>query len=121
MKIIFTDLDESLLKENVYYNEILDKFIKILQSKNYIIVVLTSKTSCEVKQLYKKNSIKFPFSAENGASFHIPFTKNKKDLTFNVEKNKNAASFNKILKILNSIPNRFLKNLIFSQLLLNRQ
>ena len=28
MKIIFTDLDESLLKENVYYNEILHKFIK---------------------------------------------------------------------------------------------
>ena len=69
------------------------------QSKNYIIVVITSKTSCEVKQLYKKNNIKFPFSAENGASFYIPFSKNKKDLTFKVEKYKNTASFNKIIKI----------------------
>ena len=113
MKIIFTDLDESLLKENVYYKEALDKFIKILQSKNYIIVVITSKTSCEVEQLYNKNNIKFPFSAENGATFHMPFSNNKKDLTFKAEKNRNATSFNKILKILNSIPNRFLKNLIF--------
>ena len=69
--IIFTDLDESLLKDNKYYAVILDKFIKKIVLKKYLIIVITSKTFDEVKALYKNNNISFSFSSENGASFNI--------------------------------------------------
>ena len=42
--IIFTDLDETLLKENKYYYYILNNFIKTLLKKEYEIIPVTSKT-----------------------------------------------------------------------------
>ena len=57
--IIFTDLDDSLLKDNKYYADILDEFIKKIILKNYLIIFITSKTFLEVKSLYKNNNIFF--------------------------------------------------------------
>jgi len=42
--IIFTDLDETLLKENKFNHNILNNFIKTLLKKEYEIIPLTSKT-----------------------------------------------------------------------------
>ena len=71
-KIIFTDLDESLLKNNKFNKKVLGNFIKSLLTDNYLIVVITSKTFHEVLNLFKENSLNFPFSIENGAAFYIP-------------------------------------------------
>ena len=102
-----------MLKENKYYPTVLDNFIRDLISKNYIIVVLTSKTYTEVKKLYDKNNIKFPLSSENGSSFYIPKSKNNKDLTFKKVINKKAIKSNEILRKLKILPKRFLSNITF--------
>ena len=65
-----------MLKENRYHPNVLDKFIKKLTLRNFLIVALTSKTYSEVINLYKLNNITFPFSTENGASFYIPNKEN---------------------------------------------
>ena len=102
-----------MLKENKYYPKVLDNFIKKLISKNYIIVVLTSKTYSEVKKLYNKNNIKFPLSSENGSCFYIPKSKNYKDLTFKKVINKKAIKSNEILRRLKKLPLIFLNNITF--------
>ena len=74
---------------------------------------MTSKTYSEVKKLYDKNNIKFPFSSENGSSFYIPKSKNNKDLTFKKVINKKAIKSNEILRRLKILPIRFLSNITF--------
>ena len=75
-KIIFTDLDESLLKNNKFNSRVLGSFIKNLLIDNFSIIAITSKTYLEVFDLFKENSLNFPFSTENGAAFYIPTNKN---------------------------------------------
>ena len=75
-KIIFTDLDESLLKNNKFNSRVLVSFIKNLLIDNFSIVAITSKTYLEVFDLFKENSLNFPFSTENGAAFYMPINKN---------------------------------------------
>ncbi len=75
-KIIFTDLDESLLKNNKFNSRVLGSFIKNLLIENFSIIAITSKTYLEVFDLFKENSLNFPFSTENGAAFYIPTNKN---------------------------------------------
>ena len=50
--IIFTDLDETLLKENKYYHYILNNFIKTLLKKEYEIIPVTSKAYLEVINIH---------------------------------------------------------------------
>ena len=75
--IIFTDLDETLLKENKYNYNILNNFIKTLLKKEYEIIPVTSKTYFEVIDVLKQIKYKLPFSVENGAAYYIPINKSK--------------------------------------------
>ena len=111
--IIFTDLDESLLKDNKYYAVILDKFIKKIVLKKYLIIVITSKTFDEVKALYKNNNISFSFSSENGASFNILNKKFLNKYSFKRIINKNAITVSEIKRRLNSVPTRYQENFKF--------
>ena len=70
--IIFTDLDETLLKENKFNYNILNNFIKRLLKKEYEIIPVTSKTYLEVIDLIKQIKYKLPFSVENGAAYYLP-------------------------------------------------
>ena len=111
--IIFTDLDETLLKENKYYHYILNNFIKTLLKKKYEIIPVTSKTYLEVINLLKKMKYKLPFSAENGAAYYIPINYSK-DYLYRKIVNPYAVKKNAIKKILNkSIFKEYLRNLKF--------
>ena len=111
--IIFTDLDETLLKENKYYYNILNNFIKTLLKKKYEIIPVTSKTYLEVINLLKKMKYKLPFSVENGAAYYIPINYSK-DYLYRKIVNPYAVKKNAIKKILNkSIFKEYLHNLKF--------
>ncbi len=112
-KIIFTDLDESLLNQNKYNAKILDKFIKGLIKENYSIVAITSKTFSEVTKLFKLNNIQFPFSTENGALFTIPYSKSNKKLSFMNKVNNKAIKTSRIMDILSKLSSKYLKNISF--------
>ena len=109
--IIFTDLDETLLKENKYNHNILNNFIKTLLKKEYEIIPVTSKTYLEVINLLKQIKYKLPFSVENGAAYYIPINKSKNYLYRKIV-NPCAIKKNAIKKILKkSIFKAFLHNL----------
>ena len=75
--IIFTDLDETLLKENKFNHNILNNFIKTLLQKEYEIIPVTSKTYLEVIDLFKQIKYQLPFSVENGAAYYLPIRYSK--------------------------------------------
>ena len=106
-----------MLKENKYYANVLDIFIKELKLKNFLIIALTSKTYSEVVNLYKLNNIKFPFSAENGATFFVPKSNNKQDLVFKQIINKNATTSEKIIRKIECLPFNIKKNIVFIKVL----
>ena len=111
--IIFTDLDETLLKENKYFHNILNNFIKTLLKKEYEIIPVTSKAYLEVVDLLKQIKQKLPFSVENGAAYYIPIN-NSKDYLYKKIVNPNAIKKNTIKKILNkSIFKIYLRNIKF--------
>ena len=98
--IIFTDLDETLLKENIYNHNILNNFIKTLLKKEYEIIPVTSKTYLEVIDLLKQIKYKLPFSVENGAAYYIPI-KNTRKYVYKKILNPFAINKASIIKILN--------------------
>ena len=111
--LIFTDLDETLLKENKYYYNILNSFIKKILSHDCAIIPVTSKTYLEVIDILKQIRFKLPFSIENGAAYYLPI-KNTKDYAY--KKILNPFAVNKITmrKILNkNIFKNHLKNIKF--------
>ena len=71
-KIIFTDLDETLLNNNNYNFNLLNKFLSKLLNEHFSIIPVTSKTYYEVIDLLREMKLKLPFSTENGAAFYIP-------------------------------------------------
>ena len=103
--VIFTDLDDSLLKNNKFDHVILDKFIKKLVLDGFYLTIVTSKTLAEVKSLYKTSSINFPFSTENGSSFYIPDSKLKNKYKFKKTINSKAVGSNEIKKKVRFITN----------------
>ncbi len=111
--IIFTDLDETLLKENKFNHNILNNFIKTLLKKEYEIIPLTSKTYLEVIHLLKQIKYKLPFSVENGAAYYLPINYSK-DYLYKKIVNPYAIKKNIIKKILNkSIFKVYLRNIKF--------
>ena len=98
--VIFTDLDETLLKDNKYYYNILNNFIKKLLRYGCIIIPVTSKTYLEVIDILKQIKFKLPFSVENGAAYYLP-VKNTKDYTYKKIINPYAVNKITIRQILN--------------------
>lgn len=71
-KIIFTDLDGTLLNHHNYsFNESKDALMKI-KEQNIPLIFTTSKTRAEVEVLQKKIGLQEPFIVENGAALLIP-------------------------------------------------
>ena len=111
--VIFTDLDDSLLKNNKFDQIILDKFIKKLVLDGFHLTIITSKTLAEVKSLYKNSSIYFPFSTENGSSFYIPDSKFKNKYKFKKTINSKAVVSNEIKKKLDLLPTKLRQSFIY--------
>ncbi len=70
-KIIFTDLDNTLLDKN-YSFEKAKEGLKKIKSKNIPLIICTSKTRAEIEFYRKKLKNKHPFISENGGAIFIP-------------------------------------------------
>ena len=111
--VIFTDLDETLLKENKYHYDILNSFIKKLLKYGCIIIPVTSKTYLEVVDILTHIKYKLPFSVENGAAYYLPI-KNTKDYIYKKILNPYAVNKTTIRKTLNkNIFKNYLQNIKF--------
>ena len=97
-KVIFTDLDESLLINNSFDRDILENFIKLLMQEGYLIIAVTSKTSAEVINLFAKHNLLFPFSSENGAAYFMPSNNKKYYKRLNRNTKKSSLIKNILLK-----------------------
>ena len=80
MKIIYTDLDGTLLDKNSYSYKGAKKGLQIVKSKAIPWIICTSKTRCEIEYWRKKLCNKYPFISENGGGVFIP----KKFFNFDV-------------------------------------
>lgn len=71
-KIIFTDLDGTLLNHSDYrFEDALEALGKIRQ-EHIPLIIVSSKTAEEIKIIQKKLAIKEPFICENGAAIYYP-------------------------------------------------
>ncbi|PIN85671.1 MAG: mannosyl-3-phosphoglycerate phosphatase [Candidatus Diapherotrites archaeon CG11_big_fil_rev_8_21_14_0_20_37_9] len=79
MKIIFTDLDSTLLDHETYSFKDAQEAIKQVKAKKIPIIIVSSKTRAEIEEWQKRIGIKDPFVCENGAAIFFPekyFSKN---------------------------------------------
>jgi mannosyl-3-phosphoglycerate phosphatase len=72
MKIIFTDLDGTLLDKDTYSFDEAKPALKLVKQKRIPIILTTSKTRAEVEVYNKKLGISHPFICENGGGIFIP-------------------------------------------------
>lgn len=72
MKIIFTDLDGTLLDHETYSFEKADQALKILEKKNIPLVICTSKTRAEIEFYRRLLNNHHPFISENGGAIFVP-------------------------------------------------
>jgi len=71
-KLIFTDLDGTLLNHHDYCFKDSKKALKKIEKQNIPLIFTTSKTRKEVEKLHKKIDLTEPFIIENGAAVFIP-------------------------------------------------
>jgi len=87
-KIIFTDLDGTLLDNDTYSFEKAKESLRIIKKNKIPLIFCTSKTKAEIEYYREKIDNKDPFISENGGAIFIP--KNYFKFKFNFdEKNKN--------------------------------
>jgi len=67
MFIVFTDLDATLLDHNTYSFEKAENGIKKLKEKNCPLILVSSKTFDEIKDIHRTLALNAPFIFENGA------------------------------------------------------
>ncbi len=72
MKIVFTDLDGTLLDARTYSFDAARPALDLLQKKNVPLVICTSKTRAEVELWRTKLGNNHPFIVENGGAAYIP-------------------------------------------------
>jgi mannosyl-3-phosphoglycerate phosphatase len=72
MRIIFTDLDGTLLSHITYSFHQAEETLRLVQSKKIPIVVCTSKTRAEIEFWREKLDNHHPFISENGGGIFIP-------------------------------------------------
>lgn len=71
-KIIFTDLDGTLLDHDTYSYDKAKPALNIVKKKNVPLIFCTSKTKAELDEYKKKLRIKDPIISENGGGIFIP-------------------------------------------------
>ena len=112
VKLIFTDLDGSLLDHHSYSFKPAVEMLEKLESKGIPVIPITSKTMAELLPLRKLLNNHHPFIVENGAAIYIPhgyFLKqpeNAKSVD-NFWVIKNAASRKTWLELLHSNTDEF--------------
>jgi mannosyl-3-phosphoglycerate phosphatase len=72
MKVVFTDLDGTLLDARTYSFEAAQPALDLLRGKNVPLVICTSKTRAEVELWRTRLGIEHPFIVENGGAVFIP-------------------------------------------------
>jgi mannosyl-3-phosphoglycerate phosphatase len=72
MKIIFSDLDGTLLNQDTYSFNEGQKALKLLKKYNIPLIFATSKTRAEIEFWRKKIGNNDPFISENGGGIFIP-------------------------------------------------
>jgi mannosyl-3-phosphoglycerate phosphatase len=72
MKIVFTDLDGTLLDARTYSFDAALPALDLLRSKKIPLVICTSKTRAEVELWRTRLGIEHPFIVENGGAVFIP-------------------------------------------------
>ncbi len=111
-KIIYTDLDGTLLDSDTYsYDSAKDTLDKI-NKKNIPLIICTSKTRAEIEFFREKIDNYHPFISENGGGIFIP--KNYFDVSFDYDKKEDnyyililGSEYNKLLETLNKIKEKF--------------
>lgn len=71
-KIIYTDLDGTLLDHNTYSFNDAKPALSLIKEKKIPLIFCTSKTRAEIEYWQKKIGIKHPFISENGGGIFIP-------------------------------------------------
>jgi mannosyl-3-phosphoglycerate phosphatase len=89
MKIIFTDLDGTLLDHDTYSFAAANQTIHLLKKQNIPLIFCTSKTMKESCYWQNKIDNKHPFIVENGGGIYIP----KQYFPFSFEFNKKDSSY----------------------------
>ena len=88
-KIIFTDLDGTLLDHNTYSFKAALPALKTIKKKKIPLIICTSKTKAEIESYRKKLRNKDPFISENGGAIFIP----KKYFDFKFKRNKETKDY----------------------------
>ncbi|MDG0969367.1 MAG: HAD-IIB family hydrolase [Porticoccaceae bacterium] len=71
-RIIFTDLDGSLLDHNTYSHEPAALLLNKLEQMGIPVIIVSSKTAAEILPLRELLKNKHPFITENGAGIYVP-------------------------------------------------
>lgn len=72
LKLVFTDLDGSLLDHHSYSFKPAVKMLETLEAQGIPVIPITSKTMAELLPLRKQLNNAHPFIVENGAAIYIP-------------------------------------------------
>ncbi|NOQ55929.1 MAG: HAD-IIB family hydrolase, partial [Nanohaloarchaea archaeon] len=87
-KVIFTDLDGTLIDHKTYSYIDASKTLKELKKRNVPIILCTSKTRAEIEKFKEKLILRHPFIAENGGAIFIPKDYFSFDYSFDKKVNK---------------------------------
>lgn len=71
-KLVFTDLDGTLLDHDTYSFEPAKRALEYLKTHHIPLLIVSSKTRPEIMQLQERLGINEPFIVENGAGIFIP-------------------------------------------------
>ena len=111
-KIIFTDLDGTLLDHNTYSYKEAEKSLEMINKNNIPLVICSSKTRSEIEFWREKIENTHPFISENGGGIFIP--KNYFDSNFKYDKSDKkyfiivlGKSYKKIIKSFKKLKKKF--------------
>lgn len=110
MKIVFTDLDGTLLDHDSYSFKEADESLSFLKRGKIPIIINTSKTRTEVESLRKELDIEdSPFIVENGAGIYFPKEYNLTEFPFQngFYVCQIGITYDEILEFIKSVENRF--------------
>ncbi len=118
-KIVYTDLDGTLINHHTYSYEDSLEAINLLKKNKVPIVICTSKTRVEIERFREELNITDPFISENGGAIFIP--KDYFNFDFNYDKEtpeykiiELGTSINFLLKSLDKIKKKGYKIVNFS-------
>jgi mannosyl-3-phosphoglycerate phosphatase len=111
-KIIFTDLDGTLLDSDTYSYEKANNALQILKNKEIPLVFCTSKTRAEIEFWREKVGNNDPFISENGGGIFIPKNYFSFKFLFNKEYSKYfliklGTKYNQLINFINFLKEKY--------------